>query len=283
MILPFAERLGRRALRYAGVESRRRQTSVAEMHFYDARGQGPLPTVVLLHGISSAATPFGRVLLEVRKHVRRVIVPDAVAHGFSARPSEPLTIELLLAATTELLDAELDEPAVVFGNSLGGAVALRYALERRARVRGVIACSPAGARMEPHDLEALLTTFRLETPADARAFVQKLYHRPPWWSPLIAPDVRMLFSRPAIRELTSAVRPEHGFEPEQLRALEVPTLLLWGRSDRIMPRAHLDWFRQHLPAHARIEEPEDFGHCPHLDRPRRVAERIVEFARGLPR
>jgi pimeloyl-ACP methyl ester carboxylesterase len=282
MILPLAERLGRRALEYKGVASRRRRTSVADLHFYDARGDGSLPTVVLLHGISSAATPFGRVLLEVRKHVRRVIVPDAAAHGFSGRPAEPLTLELLLAATTELLDAELDEPAVVFGNSLGGAVALRYALERRARVRGVVVCSPAGARMEPHELELLLASFRLETPAAARAFVQKLYHRPPWWSPLIAADIRALFSRTAIRQLTSAVRAEHGFEPEELRALDVPTLLLWGRSDRLMPRAHLDWFRQHLPAHAKIEEPEGFGHCPHLEQPRRLATRIVEFARSLP-
>ena len=251
------------------------------MHFYDARGAGSLPTIVLLHGIGSAATPFGRVMLALRDRARRVIVPDAVAHGFSATPRDPLTFERLLAATTELLDAELEEPAVVFGSSLGGAVALRYTLARPDRVRGVMVCSPAGAGMSPEDMEALVATFRLDSRSEARAFVRRLYHRPPWWSPLIAPDVQALFSRPAIRDLLSAARPEHAFTPEELGALQTPTLLLWGRSDRVLPRELLEFFRKHLPGHAQIEEPDDFGHCPHLDRPQQLAARIAAFANTL--
>ena len=54
-------------------------------------------------------------------------------------------------------------------------------------------------------------------------------------------------------------------------------LLLWGRDERILPRYHLDFFRRHLPEHARFEEPEGFGHAPHLDDASALAHRILAF------
>jgi pimeloyl-ACP methyl ester carboxylesterase len=58
----------------------------------------------------------------------------------------------------------------------------------------------------------------------------------------------------------------------------MPILLLWGQSERLLPRSSLAYFRHHLPRHAVIEEPVGFGHCPHLDDAARLAERLVEFA-----
>ena len=280
-LLPIAERLGRRALRMRGVESRMVPTSVASMHLYDAPGTGALPTIVILHGISSAATPYGQVILALRKAARRVIAPEYPGHGFSARPTEPLTTDRLTAAVTELLDRELDEPAIVFGNSLGGGVALTYALERPARVRGLVLSSPAGARMDDAEWKTLLGTFRMDSTAEARSFLTRLYHAPPWWTPLIARDIRALFSREVITQLTASVRPEHGFTAERLASLAMPVLLLWGKSDKIMPRSNLEYFRQNLPAHATVEEPHDFGHCPYLDQPAKLTARILEFAREV--
>ena len=61
-MLPFAERFGRYALNRRGARSRWIETKLAPLHVYDAEGRGALPTVVLLHGIGSAAPPFGAVL-----------------------------------------------------------------------------------------------------------------------------------------------------------------------------------------------------------------------------
>jgi pimeloyl-ACP methyl ester carboxylesterase len=60
----------------------------------------------------------------------------------------------------------------------------------------------------------------------------------------------------------------------------MPILLLWGKSERLLPRAHLEWFAAHLPAHTIIEEPDGIGYCPHFDAPGVLARRIVRFVRS---
>jgi pimeloyl-ACP methyl ester carboxylesterase len=68
--------------------------------------------------------------------------------------------------------------------------------------------------------------------------------------------------------------------PESLSALEMPILLLWGQSERLLPPSALAYFRRHLPPHAIIEEPAGFGHSPHVDDPVRLGERLLAFARA---
>jgi pimeloyl-ACP methyl ester carboxylesterase len=58
-------------------------------------------------------------------------------------------------------------------------------------------------------------------------------------------------------------------------------LLVWGRSERLLPESHFDYYREVLPAHAVLERPEGLGHMPQADSPRRVAERILAFARSV--
>ncbi|WP_437550728.1 alpha/beta fold hydrolase [Sorangium sp. So ce367] len=277
-ILPLAERLAKKALNRSGVQSRWVDTSVCRLHLYDAPGTGPLPTVVLLHGIGSSALPYAPVLQRLRGRARRVIAAESPGHGWSAAPASAFTPECLATAMHELLDRELDEPAIVVGNSLGGAVAVSYALSSPDRVRALVLASPAGAGMQQAELAELLAVFNLRSRADAHAFFARLYHRVPWFTPLIAGDVVRTFSRETILSFRRSARCDHAFTPEQLAALSMPILLIWGRSDRLMPSANLEYYRRHLPPHAEIEEPEGIGHCPQVDDPRRFAERIAAFA-----
>ena len=280
-LLPLVERAARRALNRSGLASRVTRSSIADHHLYDARGEGALPTVVVLHGISSAATAFAPVIQRLRPHVRRVLAPDAPGHGFSSGPFEPLTPDTLFTSMRELLDAELDEPAILFGNSLGGAVALSYALERPERVRGLFLSSPAGAAMSEEAFRTFLKTFDMRSGKETRAFLDRLYHRTPWFTPLIAGDVQRSFARDAILSFTSSARSEHLVKKEQLAALKMPIHLVWGRSERLLPKENLDFFKENLPPHATIDEPEGLGHCPHLDDPARLTREIVAFARRI--
>ena len=118
---------------------------------------------------------------------------------------------------------------------------------------------------------------------DARAFLARLYRKTPWYASLFAGDVMRQFSREVITSLTAAVRTEHGFTPEELAGLRMPILMVWGRGDRLLPASNLEFYRRHLPPHARIEEPDEMGHCPHMDAPRKLADRITTFAEDLLR
>ena len=137
-----------------------------------------LPTVVMLHGLGAGGASFGPMVTALRPHVRRVILPELPGHGFSAHPEDggDITADLLLDAISDALDGLLDEPAIVLGNSLGGAVALGYALRRPERVRGLMLVSPAGAKMEADEWRELVSAFDLTTTAEARRFLERVYH-----------------------------------------------------------------------------------------------------------
>src|SRR6266542_4378080 len=178
-LLPVFERAGRFALHRSGFESRIVHTRAAPLHVYDAQGLGALPTTVVLHGIGSAATNFGSILSRLRRHARRVVAPDLPGHGFSAPPKDCLTPHVLFASITEALDRLVPEPMVLVGNSLGGALALRFALERPERVLALTLLSPAGARVSPAEWEELRRAFQIDSAAEARRLLRRLYHRAP--------------------------------------------------------------------------------------------------------
>lgn len=280
-LLTLAERVGRRVLIAKGIESRWVETKIARHHVYDAKGRGNLPTVVVLHGISSAATPFAPVITRLLPHVKRVLAPEAPGHGFSDPPRSTFSTERLFDAMLELLDREIQDPAILFGNSLGGGVALSYALERPGRVRGLFLASPAGARMDDERFERFLTSFDMRDSGDAKRFLGRLYHKQPWFMPLLASDVKRLFERDAVRSIRKTATTDDLFTSEELRKLPMPIHLVWGKSERLMPPENLEFFKASLPEHAVIEEPEGFGHCAHLDAPAALASRIVEFARRV--
>jgi pimeloyl-ACP methyl ester carboxylesterase len=281
IILPVLERLGRRTLARRGVKSRWIETASGRVHAYDAPGSGGLPPVVLLHGISSSATAFAGVILRLLPRVKRVVAPDYPGHGFSEHEGR-LTPEALFAAIRTVLGMLEIGPAVVVGNSLGGAVALRYAIDEPAGVRGLVLASPAGAHASEREWAELRRTFTLASRADARAFLDRLYNRPPWLTHLFAHEMPATMARPAVRELFDAASNDNLPSADELGALGMPILLLWGRHERILPEGNLDFFTRHLPPGTVIERPATYAHCPHFDDPADLTRRIVAFAKTLP-
>jgi pimeloyl-ACP methyl ester carboxylesterase len=277
-ILPIVERAARFALNQKGFRSRTVPTPLGDVHVYEGAGEGSLPTTVVLHGIGSSATSFGRMLMCLRPHVRRVIALDLPGHGFSGTPVGRVTPETLYQSVRAALEALVSEPFLLVGNSLGGGMALQHAMECPDKISALALLSPAGARISDTEWDDLLRSFQIESTAEARNLLVRLYHRMPWYMPAFATGVRATMQRQAVRDILASAKLADLPAPERLRALSMPVLLLWGRSERLMPPSALAYFREHLPPRTLIEEPLGFGHCPHFDDPARLASRLVEFA-----
>lgn len=276
----MAQELARAALVRRGVRSRWYPTRRGHIHYYDAPGGGDLPPSVLLHGLGTSATAFAPLLGLLRPHFRRLLVPDHLGHGFSAHHHQAITPDDLLAATTEVLRGSLDSPAILVGNSMGGALALRFAAEYPDRVLGLLLVSPAGAPFTPTEWAELVSAFSIESRRDAWSLFHRIYHRPPRALSLFAHELGAHFSEPAVRALLASAT-NSGVTTQQLRELKMPVRLLWGASERLLPASQLAYFERHLPAHAEIERPPDFGHSPHVDAPRALAEEVLRFARTI--
>jgi pimeloyl-ACP methyl ester carboxylesterase len=198
-------------------------------------------------------------------------------HGRSSEPSSGLDKQSLESGVRESLDALIVAPekVVVLGTSLGGAAALGYALDRPARVRALVLASPAGAPLEPSDLAELRARFDLRTRADARRFFAELMHAPPFYLRALEKGLVTQLSRPLVRGFLASLDAADFFSEERMAKLEPPTLVLWGKSDRILPRSGLAFYRRALPAGTRFEELEGIGHSPHFEKPGLVADRLI--------
>ena len=276
-----AEHLARASLRsLAGYTIRYVRTSTGAVHVLEAEGRGTLPPLVLLHGLSSAGVHFLPMLGHLRAEVSRLVLPDLPGHGFSSAP-RPADEAALRRGVREALDAVLDAPALVFGNSLGGYAAIQYALERPERVRALMLASPAGAAMSHDELGALKALFHLTSHGQALDFIDRVLARRGPLRHAMAWGLRRQVQSAGVAAVLQAAQAPSLLTPAQLGALPHPLLLVWGKQDRVLSPAHLEFFRRHLPAHARIEEPPGFGHSPFLDDPAALARMLVTFARGL--
>lgn len=269
-------------LRAFGGRSRHVRTPVGQVHVIEVPGRGALPPVLLLHGITASAADWYPLIRRIRHEVRAIVAVDMPGHGLSEVPPGGLTTETMQRGLLFGLRQVGDEPLVAVGSSLGGLAAVRYAVTHPERVRGLFLLSPAGGPLDDQALQALLSSFDLRDFDDARAFIDRAFRAGHPLRPLMAWGVRERAGRRHIRQLLADMRPHHLLHPWELRELHVPVVVRWGTDEAVLPRAHLDFWRAHLPAGSLIEEPEHQGHVPFVTHPEDTAERLVAFLASLP-
>jgi len=272
----------RRALVARGVESRVASVAGRPVHFYRLAGRGEGPPVVLVHGLGGNANGFARLLFGLARHFRLVFALDLPGNGFSPLPgSGPLALGEHLEVLHAFCRQEVGQPCLVVGNSLGGALALTLAAEHPEDVCALGLLAPAGARVPEERFAELMRRLEVNTPREGLAFTRRLFHRAPVTALLFSSQMPKLHNTPAVRAIRARATAETHLTPEQLARVEVPTLLLWGGSEKLLPEEMLAYYRRHLPASARIEVVEGVGHVPQMERPREVVRRLAAFAGGL--
>ena len=277
----LTDRMLRNLLVGYGYRSQHLPTSVGRVHLFDRGGTGSLPPLLFLHGFGASALNFAPLLLALHDEVEHIWLPDLPCHGLSDTPEGGLSGDTLLTGVVEGLHGAHDRPAVLVGTSLGGAVAVRYALRNRERVRGLVLVSPGGTPLSEEELETVRRHFQVPRHLDGVELVDRLRGHSSWTSHLFAPGLRARLSDPLLHDWLSAVTPEEFLSAEELGALDVPVLLLWGTEERLLPPSVLDFYVKALPQ-VTLETPEGWGHSPMLTDPTGVRRRILDFARGLP-
>jgi pimeloyl-ACP methyl ester carboxylesterase len=261
-----------------GYESRAVATRRGRVRVIVGSGGGDLPTIVLLHGLGSQGADYLPLLARLRPRVRKIIAPDMPGHGASEAKRAIRPRQTHVETLAEALDEVLDEPAVIFGNSLGGYAALRYAIARPERVRGLFLASPSGAPSTADEADRLIDMLRIRSHADALRFLELAVHGDAnWFRHVMAWGLRRRFTAPSLGPWIDSIRDAEPLAPADLAAMTMPIHLMWGRSERVLPKAHLEFFRAHLPG-ACIDEAEGFAHSPQLDDPGEIARRLLAFA-----
>ncbi len=274
----------RRVLRARGVSSNTTQILGLEVHYYHAQGTGTGPPLFLVHGLGSSANAFFRTMVPFLKKFRAVYAIDLPGNGFSPLPASgppPIRkyVEVLRAFRTQVIG----EKVFLLGNSLGGAMAFYFAHEEPEALEAVALVSPAGARWSPDRLETTLKNFDINTNSEARSFARKLFAKPSLTVLALAGEFRAMMNNPTVRSIRKEVTLEDAVTESMLGGMTLPTLLIWGQQEKLLPYESIDYYRAHLPKTAEVHEVRNFGHMPQVEHPRELVRRVLSFAenRGL--
>lgn len=250
------------------------------------------PAIILLHGLGASYESWYFNIDSLGEHAR-VYAPDIVYFGKSAKPEREPQHSDFVDFTFHFMDKFGLDRAVLVGNSMGGAIATKAALVHPERVAGLVLVNSAGFGRE------LAWWLRLRTLVNIRP----MGIPPPWLTQL---GLRAIFEVPSrisddVLELLMSVEQDkesirtarrvlnigvdwRGLKPvllEQIRdsahQITAPTLIVWGKQDRVVPLRHAFTARKRIP-NARIHLFEKCGHTPQLEYPAQFNALIQEFA-----
>lgn len=248
------------------------QTSVVAEFRWTELGEGQ--PVVLLHGLFGASANWEATMEALGPGHRAM----ALTLPIFELPADDLSVGSLRAHVEAFLDAERVGPAVLVGNSLGGHVALDLALYAPERVRGLVLTGSSGL-FERTPAGSLP---RRRSPDFIRQKMTEVFHDPGHVTPEWVEDILELMGRRgyALRALQiSRSAREYNLEA-RLAEIRCPTLLIWGREDRITPPAVGHRFLRGIP-HARLALIPECGHAPMLEQPEAFGQALDAFLEGL--
>jgi len=242
-------------------------------------GAGDGAPIVFIHGFGADlnAWMFNQPALAER---HRTIALDLPGHGGSSKALKGPIDGAGFAGDLDRLLAVLGvDRAHLVGHSMGGAVALHFASRQPERVASVTLIASAGLGEEING--AFIEGFvKMERRRDAQEVLRLLVHDPAAVSRQMVEDVlryKRLDGVPAALAAIAAAWFPGGAQRTGLAPLaeapQVPTQIIWGRDDRIIPVAHAEALAGKLPVHVL----DRAGHLPHMEKAGEVNRLIAAF------
>ena len=230
--------------------------------------------VVLLHGFGADLSTWCHVWPLLQAH--RILAIDLPGHGRSVVPGQA-RLEALVDAVQSVLDEEGVSRLHLVGHSLGGAVALALAAAGTVELRSLVLLAPAGLGPEING-DFLRGFARAEQEASLAPWLCQLFADQSHVTPSFVRAVLRTRADPALREyqraLIDALFPD-GVQAHSWRCaldhVSVPTKVVWGTGDRVIPARH----GRGLPGRVGLHVIA-CGHQPQVEAPALVAFLIAE-------
>jgi pimeloyl-ACP methyl ester carboxylesterase len=288
-------------VQYFPVEVEAQPLRLAYMDIQPTKGNGR--SVVLLHGKNFYGSYWENTVRALSDAGYRVIVPDQLGFGKSAKPVLNYSFDMLAAQTAALLDHLGVTQTAVVGHSMGGMLAVRFTLNFPDRVTQLVLENPIGLEdyrlsIPPKTTRELYENELAQTSDDYRKFVTAYHAHPtpaivepfvdvrdrltrsaefPRWAQVAALTYEMIYQQPVRQDFPKISR---------------PTLLIIGQTDRTAvgkayaPPAIRKTLGDYpalgkaaaadIPG-AKLVELEHVGHIPHLEAPDRFHAALLEF------
>jgi pimeloyl-ACP methyl ester carboxylesterase len=268
-------------------------------HRIGYRRAGDGPVLLLLHGIAGSSQTWIPAM-ELLQGDYTVVAPDFLGHGHSAKPGGDYSLGNFANLMRDLLVVLGVERVTVIGQSFGGGVAMQFAYQFPDRCERLVLVDAGGLGREVNWILRLVTLPAAEyvMPVLFPSFARR------WGDPVARFADRVgLRSVPAmeiwrsyrsltdiegrqafVRTMRSVVDPggQSISAIDRLYLTErVPTLIVWGQKDKIIPISHAYQALEAAP-HSRLEIMPGVGHFPQSEDPASFVEILEDFLRTSP-
>jgi pimeloyl-ACP methyl ester carboxylesterase len=223
------------------------------------------------------------------------VAPDLLGHGESAKPRGDYSLGAFAASLRDLLDELGISRATVVGQSLGGGVAMQFTYQHRDYCQRLVLISSGGLGPDLNWILRILSApgAELVLPVVAPQPVLNLGNKLGSWltsAGIQSPRAGEMWNaycslsdRPTRQAFLRTLRSVVDYRGQAVSALNkihlshgLPTLLIWGEQDRIIPVAHGYAAHEAVPG-SRLEVLPGVGHFPHVESPTAVVDILDDF------
>ncbi len=241
--------------------------------YYDV---GAGPPLLLIHGIGGDADEWA-FCFEPLSRSHRVIAMDLLGFGRSDKPLIEYTIAGFVEVVEQFLRVLEIERVVVLGESMGGWIASAFALRFPELVERLVLVDAAGVW---GDLSTLPIDLRVSTRAHLRDVFRLVFHdKRLATDALIDMAYELHLERGDGYTIDSVLRNEQGGRErldEVISQLSVPTLIVWGEQDEMIPLSVGRNLHRLIPG-SKLEVISQCGHLPELEKPEELVQCVLEF------
>jgi 2-hydroxy-6-oxonona-2,4-dienedioate hydrolase len=239
---------------------------------YVEEGQGPV--LMLLHGLFGALSNF-QDIIETFKSTHKVVIPILPLYEL---PIDETTVLGFVQYVERFVAHKAYDQVIVLGNSLGGHIALIYALQNKEKIKAIILTGSSGLfesamgdsypKRGDYDYIKNKAELTFYNPKHAsKELVDELFD--------IVNDRNKVIR--VLATAKSAIRQNLG---EELHNITAPTLLIWGNNDTITPPFVGEEFQKLIP-NSELIFIDECGHAPMMEQPETFNRHLKTFLEKL--
>ena len=235
--------------------------------------------LILLHGLGGYAERWSQSLSFLAKKFH-IFVPDMIGYGQSDKPTADYTPEYFAKFVFDFIDATGIKDTFLAGTSLGGQVVIECAATQNPLIKKIVLISPAGIMRKSTPVLDAYTMAALYPTRDA---IKNAYQMmvgqgkqvseisiERFLSNMSKPNAKMVF----LSTLLGLKNAPDIFE--KLSKITIPTLLIWGKEDKLIPFEYAQQFVSAMN-NCKLIPMEGCGHSPYIEEPKKLSELVIEF------
>lgn len=233
---------------------------IIEEHGFRYYQSGKGPVIILLHGLFGALSNFYALIRYFEKNYT-VCLPILPLYSL---PTNDTSLTGMVNYVKDFIEYKGFNAFNLLGNSLGGHIALMYAIEHQSKVNSIVLTGSSGLFEK-----ALGNSYPRKSDYEfVKQKTQETFYNPEVASQSLVDEVYTIVNdkEKALRILYLAKSAMRHNLRGSLTVLTIPVLLIWGQNDKITPPETGAEFHELLP-NSEIQFLEDCGHAPMMERP----------------